>query len=167
MTVSASAGRAAFFAHHAAEQIAHVCFDLFRVFAGFEAFDGRIEVFGNSAGRHQVFHLAHHVRHVLGIVFVQMFHVALQFAHEAHHTRIIHVGHIAAGFVRITGAGSGRFLRSAWHGEGAHLPGHLLQLDQQFQLTFQPVQVPGFQFDVISSTHFQIQAGAFKEVPFS
>jgi len=42
-----------------------------------------------------------------------------------------------------------------------------IQLDQQFQLTFQPVQVPGFQFDVSSSTHFQIQAGAFKEVPFS
>ena len=27
--------------------------------------------------------------------------------------------------IRIAGAGSGRFLRSAWHGESAHLPGHL------------------------------------------
>lgn len=42
-----------------------------------------------------------------------------------------------------------------------------IQLDQQFQLTYAPVTVPGFEFDVTSSSHFQIQAGAFKEVPFS
>ena len=42
-----------------------------------------------------------------------------------------------------------------------------IQLDQQFQLSFVPVQVPGFEFGVASSSHFQIQAGAFKEVPFS
>ena len=42
-----------------------------------------------------------------------------------------------------------------------------IQVDQQFQLSFQPVQVPGFEFGVTSANHFQIQAGAFKEVPFS
>jgi len=42
-----------------------------------------------------------------------------------------------------------------------------IQLDQQFQLTFEPVQVPGFEFDLSSSTHFQIEAGSFKEVPYS
>ena len=42
-----------------------------------------------------------------------------------------------------------------------------IQLDQQFQLTFEPVEVPGFEFGVSSSTHFQIEAGSFKEVPFS
>jgi cytoskeletal protein CcmA (bactofilin family) len=40
-------------------------------------------------------------------------------------------------------------------------------LDQQFTLTFKPVTLAGFDFDLTSSTHFQIQAGAFKEVPFS
>jgi hypothetical protein len=40
-------------------------------------------------------------------------------------------------------------------------------LDQQFTLTFKPVSVPGFDFGVTSSTHFFIQAGVFKEVPFS
>ena len=42
-----------------------------------------------------------------------------------------------------------------------------ISLDQQFTLTFKPVTLPGFDFDLTSSTHFQIQAGAFKEVPFS
>jgi cytoskeletal protein CcmA (bactofilin family) len=42
-----------------------------------------------------------------------------------------------------------------------------ITLDQQFTLTFQPVSVPGFDFGPTSSSHFQIQAGAFKEVPFS
>src|SRR5439155_1335676 len=42
-----------------------------------------------------------------------------------------------------------------------------ITLDQQFTLTFQPVTLPGFNFDLASSTHFTIQAGAFKEVPFS
>jgi cytoskeletal protein CcmA (bactofilin family) len=42
-----------------------------------------------------------------------------------------------------------------------------ITLDQQFTLTFKPVVLPGFDFDLTSSTHFQIQAGAFKEVPFS
>jgi len=39
-----------------------------------------------------------------------------------------------------------------------------ITLDQQFTLTFEPVQLPGFNFDLSSSSHFQIQAGAFKEV---
>lgn len=42
-----------------------------------------------------------------------------------------------------------------------------IQLDQQFQLTYAPVDIPGFEFDVTSASHFQIQAGAFKEVSFS
>lgn len=42
-----------------------------------------------------------------------------------------------------------------------------IALDQQFTLTFKPVALPGFDFGLTSSTHFQIQAGAFKEVPFS
>jgi hypothetical protein len=40
-------------------------------------------------------------------------------------------------------------------------------LDQQFTLTSKPVMLPGFDFGLTSSTHFAIQAGAFKEVPFS
>ena len=42
-----------------------------------------------------------------------------------------------------------------------------IALDQQFTLTFKPVSLAGFDFGLTSSTHFQIQAGAFKEVPFS
>ena len=42
-----------------------------------------------------------------------------------------------------------------------------IALDQQFTLTFKPVSLAGFDFGPTSSTHFQIQAGAFKEVPFS
>ena len=42
-----------------------------------------------------------------------------------------------------------------------------ITLDQQFTLTFRPVSVPGFDFGVSSASHFAIQAGAFKEVPFS
>ena len=42
-----------------------------------------------------------------------------------------------------------------------------IQLDQQFQLTYVPIVVPGVDFGVTSSSHFAIQAGAFKEVPFS
>jgi hypothetical protein len=42
-----------------------------------------------------------------------------------------------------------------------------ITLDQQFTLTFKPVSRPGFDFGLTSSTHFQIQAGAFKEVPYS
>src|SRR5581483_10294453 len=42
-----------------------------------------------------------------------------------------------------------------------------IQLDQQFTLTFQPVAEPGFDFGLTSSSHFQIQAEAYKEVPFS
>jgi hypothetical protein len=42
-----------------------------------------------------------------------------------------------------------------------------IALDQQFTLTFKPVTLPGFDFGLTSSTHFQIQAGAFKEVAYS
>jgi hypothetical protein len=42
-----------------------------------------------------------------------------------------------------------------------------IALSQQFTLTFRPVVVAGFDFGLTSSTHFSIQAGAFKEVPFS
>ena len=42
-----------------------------------------------------------------------------------------------------------------------------ISLDQQFTLTFKPVVLPGFDFGLTSGTHFQIQAGAFKEVPWS
>ena len=42
-----------------------------------------------------------------------------------------------------------------------------IALDQQFTLTFKPVSLAGFDFGLTSSTHFQIQAGTFKEVPFS
>jgi cytoskeletal protein CcmA (bactofilin family) len=42
-----------------------------------------------------------------------------------------------------------------------------ITLDQQFTLTFEPVAEPGFDFGLTSSSHFQIQAGPFKEVPFS
>jgi len=42
-----------------------------------------------------------------------------------------------------------------------------IALDQQFTLTFKPVSLAGFDFGVTSSSHFQIQAGAFKEVAFS
>jgi hypothetical protein len=42
-----------------------------------------------------------------------------------------------------------------------------ITLDQQFTLTFQPASRPGFDFGPTSSSHFQIQAGTFKEVPFS
>ena len=42
-----------------------------------------------------------------------------------------------------------------------------IALDQQFTLTFKPVALAGFDFGPTSSTHFQIQAGAFKEVPYS
>ncbi len=42
-----------------------------------------------------------------------------------------------------------------------------IQLDQQFTLTFKPVVLAGFDFGLTSSSHFQIQAGAFKEVPYS
>lgn len=42
-----------------------------------------------------------------------------------------------------------------------------IALDQQFTLTFKPVALAGFDFGLTSSSHFQIQAGAFKEVPFS
>ena len=42
-----------------------------------------------------------------------------------------------------------------------------ITLDNQFTLTFEPVEVPGFDFGLTSSTHFLIQSGAFKEVPFS
>jgi hypothetical protein len=42
-----------------------------------------------------------------------------------------------------------------------------IELDQQFTLTFEPVSIPGFDFGLTSSSHFYIQAGVFKEVPFS
>lgn len=42
-----------------------------------------------------------------------------------------------------------------------------ISLDQQFTLSFKPVMLPGFDFGPTSSTHFHIQAGVFKEVPFS
>lgn len=38
-------------------------------------------------------------------------------------------------------------------------------LDQQFTLTYVPVTVPGFTWDLASSTHFVIQARTFREVP--
>jgi len=37
-------------------------------------------------------------------------------------------------------------------------------LDQQFNLTFVPVAVPGFTWDVSSSTHFRIEHRSYKEV---
>ena len=42
-----------------------------------------------------------------------------------------------------------------------------IALDQQFTLTFKSVALAGFDFGLSSSSHFQIQAGTFKEVPFS
>jgi hypothetical protein len=42
-----------------------------------------------------------------------------------------------------------------------------ISLSQQFTLTFEPVAPKGFDFGLTSSTHYAIQAGAFKEVPFS
>jgi hypothetical protein len=38
-------------------------------------------------------------------------------------------------------------------------------LDQQFTLTFVPVSVPGFNWNLVSSTHFAVQARTFREVP--
>jgi hypothetical protein len=42
-----------------------------------------------------------------------------------------------------------------------------LSVDQQFQLAFAPVTVTGFDWGPSSSSHFQIRAGPFAEVPFS
>lgn len=42
-----------------------------------------------------------------------------------------------------------------------------ISLDQQFTLTFVPMAVPGFDWGPASATHFEVQAGAFREVPFS
>ena len=42
-----------------------------------------------------------------------------------------------------------------------------ISLSQQFTLTFESVAPKGFDFGLTSSTHYAIQAGAFKEVPFS
>jgi hypothetical protein len=42
-----------------------------------------------------------------------------------------------------------------------------IALSQQFTLTFEPVAPAGFDFGLTSSTHYAIQAGSFKEVPFS
>jgi hypothetical protein len=40
-----------------------------------------------------------------------------------------------------------------------------IALDQQFSLTYVPVDVPGFEWDVNSSSHFRIEHESFKEVP--
>ncbi len=40
-----------------------------------------------------------------------------------------------------------------------------MELDQQFTLTYVPVAVTGFTWDLASSTHFVIQARIFREVP--
>jgi hypothetical protein len=66
----------------------------------------------------------HHLRHVLRIIFIQMSHVALQFAHGAKHPRIIQVGHSSASVRRLSDRGGG-FLRTAGCGETAHLLDHL------------------------------------------
>src|ERR1035437_9484077 len=96
MRVGRAAAHAAFFvrpAHEVPEHVAHILLDLLRVFARFEAFDGDIEFLGDGAGRHDILHLAHHVGHVLGIVLVQMLHIALHFHHGALHARVIEIRH--------------------------------------------------------------------------
>jgi cytoskeletal protein CcmA (bactofilin family) len=45
--------------------------------------------------------------------------------------------------------------------------GSSMTLDQQFTLTFVPVAVPGFTWNLSSSTHFVIQSRIFREVPAS
>ena len=40
-----------------------------------------------------------------------------------------------------------------------------MSLEQQFTLTFVPVAVTGFTWDLASSTHFVIQSRVFREVP--
>lgn len=42
-----------------------------------------------------------------------------------------------------------------------------IDVAQQFTLTFEPADVPGFDWDLSSSTHFRIEAGVFREVPES
>jgi cytoskeletal protein CcmA (bactofilin family) len=56
--------------------------------------------------------------------------------------------------------------RNLKHFTGAVYASSIL-LDQQFTLTFKPVTLPGFDFGLTSSSHFFIQAGVFKEVPFA
>ena len=41
-----------------------------------------------------------------------------------------------------------------------------IQTDQNFTLKFTPVSAPGFDWSVASASHFRIEAGAFREVPF-
>ncbi len=40
-----------------------------------------------------------------------------------------------------------------------------MSLEQQFTLTFVPVTITGFTWDLASSTHFVIQSRVFREVP--
>lgn len=41
-----------------------------------------------------------------------------------------------------------------------------VQTDQYFTLKYVPVSAPGFDWSVAAAAHFQIEAGAFREVPF-
>jgi len=52
-----------------------VLLDLLRVFARFEALMPQSSSFGTRAGRQDVFHLPHHVGHVLRVVLVHVLHV--------------------------------------------------------------------------------------------
>src|ERR1035441_8571635 len=104
-------------AHEIAEHIAHVGLDFFRVFAGFEPFDGHIEFLRHGTGRHEVFHFFHHVRHVPRIVFVQVLHGAFHFHHGAPDARVVEIGQgrFATGHFTFCR----RFLQSPAHGEPA------------------------------------------------
>jgi len=42
-----------------------------------------------------------------------------------------------------------------------------LSIDQQFTLTYTPIQIPGVNWGASSGSHFQIQSRNYKEVPFS
>ena len=72
--------------HEVAQDIAHILFDLLGIFAGFQSFDGYIHLFGHGAWRQDLLHLAHHVRHVPGIVFIEVLHILFHLAHGAHHS---------------------------------------------------------------------------------
>src|SRR5687767_13568129 len=62
--VAAASAATAFRTHEATQRVAHVGFDFFGVFAGFQAFDGDVQFFGHTSGGHDFFHFAHHVGHV-------------------------------------------------------------------------------------------------------
>ena len=84
--------------------------------------DGDIKFLRQGAGGHEILHLAHHVRHVLRVVLVEMLHVALHLAHGALDARIVEVGHRRA----VVAPGlRGGFLQALGHREAAHLLTHL------------------------------------------